>query len=108
MTMAENLKFSKHKEIKGKAAYDRYDNYDAIEVPLHRRDPQRLRRHHGRADHLPRQVQPRPVRDSGIQAITTCDENSEDAGSAKQFGELRTKLTARRIKAGRPTAGLLS
>jgi len=34
MTMAENLKFSKHKEIKGKAAYDRYDNYDAIEVPF--------------------------------------------------------------------------
>ncbi len=34
MTMADNLKFSKHKEIKGKAAYDRYDNYDAIEVPF--------------------------------------------------------------------------
>lgn len=34
MTMAENLKFSKHKEIKGKAAYGRYDNYDAIEVPF--------------------------------------------------------------------------
>lgn len=34
MTMAENLKFSKHKKIKGKAAYDRYDNYDAIEVPF--------------------------------------------------------------------------
>ncbi len=33
MTMADNLKFSKHKEIKGKIAYDRYDNYDAIEVP---------------------------------------------------------------------------
>ena len=33
MTMADNLKFSKHKEIRGKAAYDRYDNYDAIEVP---------------------------------------------------------------------------
>lgn len=32
MTMDENLKFSKHKEIKGKAAYDKYDNYDAIEV----------------------------------------------------------------------------
>jgi len=31
--MAKNLKFSKHKEIRGKAAYDRYDNYDAIEVP---------------------------------------------------------------------------
>ncbi len=34
MTTADNLKFSKHKEIKGKAAYDRYDNYDAIEVPF--------------------------------------------------------------------------
>ncbi len=34
MTLAENLRFSKHKEIKGKAAYDRYDNYDAIEVPF--------------------------------------------------------------------------
>ena len=34
MTMAENLRFSRHKEIKGKAAYDRYDNYDAIEVPF--------------------------------------------------------------------------
>jgi hypothetical protein len=33
MTMADNLKFSKHKEIRGKATYDRYDNYDAIEVP---------------------------------------------------------------------------
>ena len=34
MTMADNLRFSKHKEIKGKAGYDRYDNYDAIEVPF--------------------------------------------------------------------------
>ncbi len=34
MTMADNLKFSTHKEIRGKAAYDRYDNYDAIEVPF--------------------------------------------------------------------------
>lgn len=33
MTMEENLKYSKHKEIKGKEAYDKYDNYDAIEVP---------------------------------------------------------------------------
>lgn len=33
MTMADNLKFSKHKEIKGKSDYDHYDNYDAIEVP---------------------------------------------------------------------------
>jgi hypothetical protein len=32
MTMEENLKYSRHKEIKGKATYDTYDNYDAIEV----------------------------------------------------------------------------
>ena len=34
MTMAENLKFSKHKKIRGKESYDRYDNCDAIEVPF--------------------------------------------------------------------------
>ena len=34
MTMEDNLRFSKHKEIQGKAAYDRYENYDAIEVPF--------------------------------------------------------------------------
>jgi hypothetical protein len=33
MTMEENLKYSNHKEIRGKEAYDEYDNYDAIEVP---------------------------------------------------------------------------
>lgn len=33
MTMEENLKYSRHKEIKGKKSYDEYDNYDAIEVP---------------------------------------------------------------------------
>jgi hypothetical protein len=31
LTMEENIKFSKHKEIKGNA-YQKYDNYDAIEV----------------------------------------------------------------------------
>jgi hypothetical protein len=30
MTMRENLKYSKHKQIKGKKKYDEYDNYDAI------------------------------------------------------------------------------
>ena len=34
MTMADNLRYSKHKEIRGKKAYDHYDNYDAIEVPF--------------------------------------------------------------------------
>ena len=34
MTMADNLRFSKHKELKGSTSFDRYDNYDAIEVPF--------------------------------------------------------------------------
>lgn len=34
MTMADNLRYSKHKELRGKSAYDHYDNYDAIEVPF--------------------------------------------------------------------------
>jgi len=34
MAMEDNLKFSRHKEMKGKKAYERYDNYDAIEVPF--------------------------------------------------------------------------
>ena len=33
MTMEDNIKFSKHKEIKGKG-YLMYDNYEAIEVPF--------------------------------------------------------------------------
>lgn len=34
MTMKDNLAYSRHKEIKGKKAYEKYDNYDAIEVPF--------------------------------------------------------------------------
>lgn len=33
MTMADNLRFSRHKEIRGRKDYVHYDNYDAIEVP---------------------------------------------------------------------------
>ena len=33
MTTADNLRFSRHREIRGRAAYPRYDNHDAIEVP---------------------------------------------------------------------------
>ena len=33
MTMEDNIKFSKHKEIKG-VGYQEYDNYEAIEVPF--------------------------------------------------------------------------
>ena len=37
MTMAENLKFSKN--MRGKASYDRYENYDAIEVGTYKEIP---------------------------------------------------------------------
>lgn len=33
MTEAENIRFSKHKEVKG-VGYKKYDNYDALEVPF--------------------------------------------------------------------------
>lgn len=33
MTMADNLRFSRHREIREKG-YPSYDNYDAIEVPF--------------------------------------------------------------------------
>ena len=32
--MKDNLKYSRHKEIRGRKGYDKYDNYDAIEVPF--------------------------------------------------------------------------
>ena len=33
MSMTDNLKFSRHKDIRGKDDYEHYDNYDAIEIP---------------------------------------------------------------------------
>ncbi|MCQ2365767.1 MAG: adenine-specific methyltransferase EcoRI family protein [Akkermansia sp.] len=33
MSLQDNLKFSRHKDIKGSTGYRKYDNYDAIEVP---------------------------------------------------------------------------
>jgi hypothetical protein len=33
MTMEDNLKYSKHKDLKEKHAYEQYDEYNAIEVP---------------------------------------------------------------------------
>ena len=33
MTVADNMKYSKHEEVKG-VGYRKYDNYDAIEVPF--------------------------------------------------------------------------
>ncbi len=34
MTMEQNLKYSKHPKICSKDSYDKYDNFDAIEVPF--------------------------------------------------------------------------
>ena len=33
MTMDDNLRFSRHKDIRERGTYQHYDNYDAIEVP---------------------------------------------------------------------------
>ena len=33
MTMEDNLRYSKHKDLRGQKEYLHYDNYDAIEVP---------------------------------------------------------------------------
>lgn len=33
MTLADNLKYSRHKDLVAKHAYEQYDNYNAIEVP---------------------------------------------------------------------------
>ena len=33
MSMEDNIRYSRHKEIKG-STYAKYDNYDAIEVPF--------------------------------------------------------------------------
>ncbi len=33
MTMADNIKYSKHKEVRG-VGYQHYDNYDAIDIPF--------------------------------------------------------------------------
>ncbi|KAF5036492.1 Adenine-specific methyltransferase EcoRI [anaerobic digester metagenome] len=34
MTMADNFKFSKHKEVKGRDSFEKYQNYNAIEIPF--------------------------------------------------------------------------
>lgn len=33
MTTRDNMKYSKHKELRGKTGYSKYENYEAIEVP---------------------------------------------------------------------------
>lgn len=35
MTMEDNLRYSKHKEIRNRESYQHYENYDAIDVPFY-------------------------------------------------------------------------
>lgn len=80
MTTEENLKYSKHKEIKGKESYDRYDNYDAIDVPF--------------IDSIPSDC-------DGIMGVPVsfldkhCPEQFEILGMTDRDSELRTKVYTR-------------
>ena len=57
MTMADNIKFSEHQEVRG-VGYPPYDNFPAIEVPFTDAIPSDYDGHDGRPDHVPGQVQP--------------------------------------------------
>ena len=70
MTMADNIKFSKHKEVRG-VGYRRYDNYDAIEVPFIDAIPSDYDGVMGVPITFPGQVQPGPVRDHRQHATTS-------------------------------------
>ena len=55
--------WSYSRNLRGKAAYDRYENYDAIEVSTYKEIPSDYEDVMGDPSYLPRQVQPRAVRD---------------------------------------------
>lgn len=82
MTMADNIKFSHHKELRGKE-YQRYDNYDAIEVPY--------------TDAIPGDY-------DGIMGVPVsfldkyCPEQFEILGSEKQNEGIRTKTYPEQIQ----------
>jgi len=82
MTMADNIKFSKHKEVRGKG-YLKYDNYDAIEVPF--------------TDAVPGDY-------DGVMGVPVsfldkyCPEQFEIVGSEKQNEGIRTKIYPEQIQ----------
>lgn len=69
--------------------FPRYDNYDAIEVSKTADIPPRLRRRHGRAHHLPRQILPRTVRNRGERGHAR---HSEGARLRERQAALRENL----------------
>lgn len=86
MTMADNLKFSKHKEIRGRTSYQHYDNYDAIEVPY--------------TDAIPSDY-------DGVMGVPVsfldkyCPEQFEILGSEKQSEGLICKVYPEQIQVGK-------
>jgi hypothetical protein len=82
MTMADNIKFSRHKELRGKE-YLKYDNYDAIEVPF--------------TDAIPCDYE-------GVMGVPIsfldkyCPEQFEILGSEKQNDGIRTKTYPEQIQ----------
>ncbi len=82
MTIADNIKFSKHKEVRGKG-YQKYDNYDAIEVPF--------------TDAIPGDY-------DGVMGVPVsfldkyCPEQFEIVGSEKQNEGIRTKIYPEQIQ----------
>ena len=82
MTMAQNIKHSKHKEVRG-VGYKKYDNYDAIEVPF--------------TDAIPGDY-------DGVMGVPIsfldkyCPEQFEIVGSEKQNEGIRTKTYPEQIQ----------
>ena len=82
MTMADNLRYSRHKDIK-EHGYQHYDNYDAIEVPF--------------TDAIPGDY-------DGVMGVPItfldkyCPEQFEIIGSEKQNEGIRTKIYPEQIQ----------
>ena len=82
MTMADNLRYSRHKEIKERG-YLHYDNYDAIEVPF---------------------IDAIPCDHDGVMGVPItfldkyCPEQFEIIGSEKQNEGIRTKIYPEQIQ----------
>ena len=51
-TQAQNIRHTKHKDVK-ETGYQKYDDYNAIEIPFYGRNTERLRRRDGRSNLFP-------------------------------------------------------
>ena len=107
MTMEDNLQVQQAQGDQRQGGIQPVRQLRRHRSAFHRRDPRRLRRRHGRPDHLPRQVQPRPVRDSGdseneLSLATRRIRNTSSRESQEESN--RDQAQRRRaIKADRPS-----